>query len=257
MEAGNWSATNASDIAAISGTVGGYGVRIVTTIAVGTWTFVILKNGVVQDGSGGTVDTRLAFTSASSLSQQVTFSLSVTAGDLMQFQCQETVSATALDGVAFGVLFTATTPGEFMLGACASGNITLTNTLYGRVTGGNSLLATSTTETDEQIKVGVTAFRLSQFRIELNAASTSFTFTLRQNAAASALTATISGTTSGSDVTHEVLCSPGDLLAIEVDPTGSPTTRVAGWSFAVNAAPMDAGQSWGFVGTHAGMGFAE
>jgi hypothetical protein len=154
----------------------------------------------------------------------------------------------------FGVLFTATTPGLFMLGASATGNFTSASTLYARLSGGNPG-SVSTTESDMTAKVGVTGFTLSDLRVELNGTATAYAFTLRQNAGGTPLTCSISGGTTGSDLTHRVVCATGDLLAIECDPTGSPTTRIAGWSVAANATHTD--QSWGFIGTHAGMGFAE
>jgi len=141
--------------------------------------------------------------------------------------------------MTFGVLLTATTPGEFMVGAATNGNTDGSVPVYARPSGGNAS-AFSTTETDVQTKVGITPFKLSRLRVMLNldvgTGGDAYTFTLRKNAAATALAATITDTeTEGSDLADIVSVAAGDLLAMEVDPTGTPASRIAGWVFWANA----------------------
>jgi hypothetical protein len=142
-----------------------------------------------------------------------------------------------------------------MLGASNNGNLSTTTTQYARLSGGNASAFAEPAETDVQAKVGVTPFTVSGLRVSLNGTGNSYVFTLRNNTAATALTATVTST-DASDLTNEVALVPGDLIAMEVDPVGTPTTRVAGWVVAANATPASTARSWGFVGAQAGMGFA-
>ena len=76
-------------------------------------TFAIYKNGVRQDGSGGTVDTRvtIADTSRQGLT---TFSLPLVGLDLLYLEC--TASGSPLTSAVSGTTaFVATTPGEFQV----------------------------------------------------------------------------------------------------------------------------------------------
>jgi hypothetical protein len=61
---------------------------------------------------------------------------------------------------------------------------------------------------------------------------TNFVFTVMKNGSATAMTVTISDTaTAGSDTTNTVSYSPGDLLAMQVTPTNTPTSSAPLWSF--------------------------
>ncbi len=93
----------------------------------------------------------------------------------------------------------------------------------------------STVETDTQACIP-SAGTFSKLRIRLTvapgAANRSYTFTLRVNGVDTALTVTISGSsTSGSDTTHTVDVTAGALVSLECDPSAqAPAATVPSWT---------------------------
>jgi hypothetical protein len=100
--------------------------------------------------------------------------------------------------------------------------VALTTTTYIPFGGGG---ISSTTETNVDM-AAPNAATVSNFYVELSAppgSGNSVTLTVRKNASSTAVTVTISGAsaTSGSDTTHTFTCSQGDLLDIQLVPSGT------------------------------------
>ena len=106
---------NHHSIAGTPGTITSLYCRLDGTIVSGSYTFRLLKNGVVQDGSGATVNTTVTVTSQTG---NATFSLPVSAGDDIQIQVTVSSPSTARR-VQYGLCFNASSPGKFNL--CFSG----------------------------------------------------------------------------------------------------------------------------------------
>lgn len=80
--------------------------------------FTLIKNNVLQDGSGGTTDTRVSLTDASS-DANWTGSLALAVGDTLSWRAQRTGSLSTLRATA-ACSFTPTNAGDFMLGNSAN-----------------------------------------------------------------------------------------------------------------------------------------
>lgn len=69
-------------------------------------TFALYKNGTKQDGSGGTVDTRVTISGASDTTGSATFDLAVDPGDELSLEMSESGGVTSLN-VSYGTRFVA------------------------------------------------------------------------------------------------------------------------------------------------------
>lgn len=228
----------ASDIAGASGNI--------TAVYLGTssnpgagagHTVAIVKNGVVQDGSGGTVDTRVAIINATSANGA--FSLPVAAGDLISVQWTPSGSFSSRRW-RMGVQFTASTPGHSHI--CGRGTtMSNTNTQYNQPTArGLVTFSWNTTEATDEVLTGLTNFTLSNLRLQLSGtpgSGNNYAFTLRQNQAtpAGAPTVTIADlATTGSDLVGSIAFVSGNTVALQQVPSSAPTARTVIWSFLQN-----------------------
>jgi hypothetical protein len=217
---GGWS--DEASIVAVAGTFTRLDVSLNASSGTGTYTFNILKNGVVQDGSGGTVDTTLVIT-APATSGSSTFSLSC--DPLDEFQLRAVPSGlTTNRRPRYGVALVADIVGNSNFHASppdATDGGSTTN-YHGF---GDSWTQWSTTEADHQATVGV-AFELRFLAVsvtEAPGAGKGYGFTLRKNGAATSLSAGVIGTNSSGSDTGFVSFAPGDLINVETVPIGSPT----------------------------------
>jgi hypothetical protein len=97
---------------------------------------------------------------------------------------------------------------------------------------------TTSSDTESFVDVPVTAGVASKmvFRSETLTAGQTATLTLRKNGADTALTCTITSSSTAAtctDFTHTVTFADGDLLSIRYNETGNPNTRVK-YSFQYN-----------------------
>ncbi len=226
-------------VASVAGTFTALFVAIDVTSSGGAgWTFTILKNGVLQDGAGGTPDTRISLIDAV-LTGSSTFSLTVSPGDYFQLRATEVGSAGTMSP-AFGVRFVATTDGECMLGgnpASAAGGPSATATEYTRFTGAIAVGASDIdgTEANHLVTVGVSPFTLSALYCLLNLSpntpSSSYQFNQRKNSGAGTLTATITEpATTASDLVNSQSFVTGNTLDMEIVPTLVPLVRTPAWA---------------------------
>ncbi len=136
-------------------------------------TFTIYKNGVAQDGAGGTPDTRVVISGASTTGT-ASYSLTLAPGDKVALQHVATSTpAGTLWGVGFA--FTSTNDGEYAI--CASGQDTVSTTLATYC--GQGPLNWDTTEANVAMLGNITSFMVTGFRLEQNLADNTRAYTVR------------------------------------------------------------------------------
>lgn len=237
---------NIANIVAAAGTLTRLIASVDTAPGVGNgYTFYVNKNGTRQDGSGGSVNTACALVGAIT-SASATFSLALVAGDLAYVEA--VASGTFTVRWSLGATFVATTDGEYQVcgGATGSAPLSASATAYYPVAGMTGQTGATETAFARRAAGGVTAIRLSQFRLYLATApgsGKSRTLDLRNNATSPGPTITISDTaTTGSDLVNTATISDGDLFDLRSVPTSSPVSTLAAWSYIANvpAAPVTA-----------------
>lgn len=202
-----------------------------------SYVFGLEIDGVLQDGSGATTDTRVTIADAAT-SGSWSGSIPLTAGQYCALQ--EVPSGTPSVVVAsIAVTFEPTTDGESNLSGTIQENLPATGTryLFPAQTFGTSM---STTEADCDVIGGITDFELRRFyiRLGLGAVGTGpIDFTTRQNGAGGSLAITMTvGEQAESDTSGTMTISDGDTWTLEYVATGSPgATRIASQSWALYA----------------------
>lgn len=225
------SAETQIDVVGIGGTIGGYRFKVSTAPGTGTSrTFTYYKNGVAQDGVGGTVDTRGTIAD-SATTVATSFSLAVVPGDRIAVKHATSGAPAAAKGVGVG-WFVSSTPDTWNL--CADMNVTLsgTATLFQWPNGDVASVVGDATETTRQHRAPVTTFYCYGLRVAVDqapGAGTQWDYTLRKNAADTAQSATISGTNlTGQDaggIADAVTIASGDLISFEFTPTNTPASN--------------------------------
>jgi len=195
----------------------------------GSYTFTIYKNGVAQDGSGGTPDTRVSLTNAvTRVSGNASFTLPVVAGDTVYIQVDSVSSPSTKTG-AVGIAFQSTTGGESQM--CWS-LASITGTGGGVNSYSGPHLANLSWNTVGNRKSTVCdKFKLYGLRMVLATAPggvTSRTFVNVQNDIAGTVTCTITGVaTTGSDTTHTDSYAAADTICfLESAVSGSPAASI-------------------------------
>lgn len=241
---GAWVATvvGNGDVAPVAGTVTEHVVRLTAAPGAGNArTFTIWKNGVAQDGTSGTPDTRVTITDTATLGSR-SFALPVAAGDRLKVRL--TSSGTPATGRAqAATAFVSAAPNELCYGGSYGTNPGNTATLYTEPFGFQSSPWTAT-ETDFTHRIGPTSVVLQGLRVDVTnapGAGRSCTYTLRRNGAGTALTVTLSETAVTASVTATVTLVDGDTIAFESTPANLPVQPGnVRWSFA--AGPASAAQ---------------
>jgi hypothetical protein len=258
---------------------GGLGVRVAVIAAPGdltayhvtsnvapgagkSWIFTLVKNGVSQDGTGGTVNTVASLADANTTTSWAG-TLPLAAGDKLEILAVP-VSSPATVTVGFGARFLATVDDVSLIGRAypseqpttGSGAVAY-GTLHTQLHGTDGL---DTVEANQLVTVGEGGFSISNLYVYANGnpgAGTSWTFTVRKNSASTALAATIAdAATSGTDLVDSVTVATGDALAMQIQNSSTPASRLHNWGLAVNGAVAAAvTRAWGFVGAVNGMGF--
>lgn len=196
----------------------------------GVWTISLRKNGITQDGSGGTVNTSFTITAAATTGNK-SFTLPIVAGDHVDVLIVRTVAdaAFAIAQVAVGVQFTATTDGDFVMCGGNNNAVSASLTTYHWPSSEQAL----TTEARARGIVGSASFYVTALRVEHGppGAAKSWTHTFRVDGVATALAVTIANlATSGSDTGNVILPIDGEL-SLQCVPTGTPSTSQLHWSF--------------------------
>lgn len=181
-------------------------------------TFAIRKNGV---------DTGLTLTISNSATSGSATGTSVSwvAGDTISLN--HTISGSpASAAVMASALWKPTIDGEAVLFGLFNGGPSASAANYANLRGASA--ASDATETDTH-NIAPVAITLSKFRADISTApgaAKSRAFTVRQNAADTALAVTISGASdiTASDTADTVSLAAGDLVNVATTPSGTPAT---------------------------------
>ncbi len=243
-------AVNNADVVGIAGSITGLSVSEETAPGVGNADiFHIVKNGTVQDGTGGTVNTTLTV-SGTGTSDHGTFSLPVSNGDTVTIR--HTTSGSVSNHKSAGLTtFTSNTASAWnLIGRSVTGlSVGSSPPLY-NFPWPAERVGLTTTDT-QRLRVLRTGFSLTdgiQWKLTTApgaaASGKSWTLTLRKNSANTATTATIFETatsaTGGTGVS--VPLAVGDYISIVATAVNSPANSGAHyWSFpaAIVIPPVD------------------
>ncbi len=233
----SYSATesDAQQVCAAAGTI--KNLYVALSIDPGTnpdaYTFTLRVNGV---------DTTLTCTivADNTTGNDTAHSVSVSPGDLLSMSMVPVSTPSARPYVQFGLCFAPTTDGQSLILGGAVDSLSASTTEYIRPCAiGEGQGEWSTTEENEQ-QLGL-ACTIKNLYIKLTdspGAGNSYAFTLRNNAGATALTATVSGTdTTANDTAHEATIADGDNLSLQSVPDDTPTVRSARWGMVCYIAP--------------------
>jgi len=206
----------------------------------GTYTFKVYKNGIGQAVT-------CAVSPGNTSCNDTTHSFSVAQGDTVSLESVVSSSPLVLSNIQISLLFTSTTPGESIILGGSSAGLDTVNTHYRFIQGAGSA---DTVVTNRSV-VMPTGGTISEMWIDLSSAPTStnsFKFTLFQGGSATSQTCTVTGAaTACNDTSHAVTITAGDLISIEMDPTGSPVGGTARWGF--KWVPTTAGESVQLTGS--------
>lgn len=165
-----------------------------------------------------------------------THSVSVSAGDLIAIEIVPN-SPSATRRLQWGMRWNPTTDGEGLLLAGSGDALNATQTEYNWLN--NSQGSWTTGESTRQLYWP--AVQLSDLFVALTAVpntGNNYAFTLRDDAADTSLTCTISDSaTTGSDTSHTVTPAAGSLIDLQVVPTSTPDAADAYWGMVAYIAP--------------------
>ncbi len=191
---------------------------------------------VKQDGSGGTVDTRVSIGAVRTAS--ATFSLSVAAGDVVYCTYERTGGSPINLYGGVSIAFDPTTAGQFIVPGHTRTTITGGGIWYhggeGGMSGGNGA-----TPVGASCIGPISPMTLSHLRVLLSTAPGSsktwqFDFTIDESTSPAAGSPTVSltgaGTTTGTDSTNTLALTDDHLFTMRASPTGSPATATAEWA---------------------------
>lgn len=215
----------------VSGSITGFGLYQNGAGTTGSWSFRINKNGVDQDGSGGTVDTRVSISSSASPSTATgSFSLPVTAGDLIYIKAVAVSSPSVTKNMAWSFTFVPTdgvtvalpqAPGGATGGTAAGDEWcrVVSVTYNGTISNGSEI--TTALGCSRNIQVSALYVNLDS----APGAAKSRTLTVRKNGSDTSLSVGISGavSTSGSDTTpgHKFNIANADTISLRDTIVGS------------------------------------
>jgi hypothetical protein len=218
-----------------AGIVTGYTVWGIAPLT-GSYSCRILKNGVTQDGTGGTTDTRTTLSGGdgTTVRNSAAFSLTVAAGDRLEYEFVLTGSV----GSSFpsiSTVFQPTAIGDYQWSAVyPSDTFGASDTPNYPYLIGETILNNSNTEADTIALVPVSGFNIKGLYVRIATAAgaaKSRTFVTRKNSgnAAQAASVVISGAAdlTGIDVTGKASFSDGDTIGTRQTGSGTPTASGA------------------------------
>jgi hypothetical protein len=253
-----WEGGAASVLNDVQGIVGVPGditalyLRIVSSGSVGaskTIVACLVLEGVPQDGSGGTVDTRVTLTTGGTAAN-ATFTLPVVAGDLLavRYVCTGSLAG---DRFGTGLQFTATTDGYSNLGGKANNSPSPSASNYTAPWFSPTAYGWSGTEATRRIFGGITSFDLVGIAAYLYAApgsGKSRTFQSFPNGAASGPSVTIADTSQKGVGGGSVTIDQGDTVSVIATASGTPTASQVTWAFGQYIAPPASSTTYEYDG---------
>lgn len=221
-----------SSLVGVNGTVTAIRIAVSSDPGVGkSRVFNLVKNGVVQDGTGGTVDTT-ATNAAGTTTASASFSLPVVAGDTLSLKFTATGGATNPD-MSGSIAFVGETA-TFMIGGAATESLSTTaGTSFCKPYPSNTDTS-SGTEGDHEF-IGADDLEINGIRVYLPTApgsTDSRAFTLRKAASDTALTVTLTGSDQAAFLGGQsVTIGYADEWCVEETRTGSPEASVLKFVF--------------------------
>lgn len=208
--------SEAAIIVPASGTISRFYVLLSVAPGAGTsYAFNFMRNGVAQSLAVTVAD-------AATTGSNTANSFSVAEGDNISLRTVPT-GTPSTPAAAFGWTFTPTVNGESFIAYCSRGNNfpSQTDINYNQIIG-PGMNAFDTTEADVYAVVGSKTLKnLYATNASSPGAGNSYTWTIRKNAADTALTVTNLNTTTG-NISADVSFAQGDKIAIEVTPDSTP-----------------------------------
>ena len=243
------------DLIAVEGNVTSMTCHATTAPGVGnSWTFWLVKNGVLQDGAGGTVNTLVTVTNTTPPTATSTFTLPVSPGDRLSLKL-DGVSDPANTRPQAGITITADTDGECQLNCRQTTGSSSSAVNYGWAIY-NSTTGWSATETARDQPTFISTFGLGAMYVRLQTApgaGNSYLYDMRLDAGSpsGALSVLISdAATTGNDVSGSLVLEDGHLWDIRSTPTSSPAGAGAAFAWAIAAPTVVTGMPFApFIGT--------
>lgn len=223
-----------------AGTITGHAANLKTAPGSGkSRQYTIMLDGVAQDGTGGTVDTRFTISDTATYGS-ATFSLSVASGSLVSVRMVPSGSPTGSGGSG-AVTFEPTVAGRIPMGMMIQTAVDNSATPYVYPIGRHDIAGWNATESARRLRLGSSAFTLSGMGARVltaPGAGTSRTYTLRKNGADTTQTVTIADTDT-EDITAgaAVVISAGDYLTMGGAQSGSVASSYLKIAFYLEAPP--------------------
>jgi hypothetical protein len=186
-------------------------------------TALVVLNGVDQDGTGGTVDTRVTLNSGTQAAN-TSFTLPVVAGDLLAIKTSWTSGNTG-HRFSFSLQFTATTDGQSQFSSRPTSAVDTSAVRYALVPADSRNWNLQTTEAAAAVYGGVTSFDLVGLAVYCYTqpgVGKSHAFTSFVTGAASGPTVTISGTDQFEFATGTVTVTSADTTTLRATPSSTP-----------------------------------
>lgn len=195
------------------GTLTGYRVDLLIAPGAGkSRIYGLVINGISQDGTGGTTDTRITIADAATSGSKA-FSIHVNKGDRVAYEIIPSGTPTN-SRHRFGSSYVADTTGYYILGTMTGERLLTSATQYGWLGGHNENW--NTTEANFLQEVGTSGIIFVDIYVRLNDVPTSgdsYTFTLRRNSSSSLLTVTT--TAQIGSATGQTDTVDGDFVSIQ------------------------------------------
>jgi hypothetical protein len=206
----------------------------------GPVSFHLYKNGVKQDGGGGTVDTGITCTSADNNTvKSKTFTLALVAGDRVAIGADVANASPA--SFEPGIQFTATSDGQSILAGGQVGMPGSTGTTFVRPTDRNA----ATQVADDEVDGSVTPFTLKNLYLATSVApgsGDSWTASLRRNAASPGGTPSVTLSDSEvieGDLVNTLAITSADRFSLRLVTVGTTAPAVGNWAMLVETAPTE------------------
>lgn len=205
----------------------------------GAWTGYLKLNEVVQDGTGGTVDTSCLLSDAGSATAIATFNLPVSVGDHLDTVVVRSGS-TAHQGMAAGAAFLPTVDGDFMVVGGTNDDIPSTGTTWRW----NNSMEDGADINMHTAPAGLTDFTLTRLYVERSqdpGIGSAFVHTTLRNEIATNLMATVSDLETFATDFGNVAFTAGQRVTLRITNLNSPFSNSRlHWSYgATTVIPPD------------------
>jgi hypothetical protein len=232
---GSWQSTTQIDTVAVAGTITNLSLEVEAAPGVGTSRLVtIMLNGVAQDGTSGTPDTR-ATISGTNTSASSSFTLAVAAGSRLSVRYSTSGAATAAAGAGC-VVFKSTAPGLWNFNASNGSMTTATGTtLYSYPGGFAGVFGTANTTLFDGPLASITITTLRWVVTTPPGAGKSWQLGVYKNGALTALTTLMSDTNTVAVTTGaSISLGTSDTWEVQSVATNTPAnTGTVTWSMAL------------------------